>query len=77
MCMRIIESLNFSILLCKLGIQGHDGEKHTVLVTAKTEAGGKLVGLKTFRNGKFKRAVAFAAVVDGGEEDFVKQFRRL
>lgn len=38
--------------------------------TAKTEASGKLVGLKTSRNWKLKQAVALASALGG--EDFVK-----
>lgn len=46
-------------------------ETHTSFgATAKTEASGKLVGLKTSRNWKLKQAVALASALGG--EDFVK-----
>lgn len=54
------------------------GETHTSFgATTKTEAGSKLVGLKIFRNWKFKQAVGSCFCLGRGEEDFVKQFRRL
>lgn len=39
---------------------------HQFSATTKTEADGKLVGLKTYRNWKFKQAVALASAL--GEE---------
>lgn len=44
--------------------------------TTKTEVGGKLVRLKSFRNWELKQAVALASAL-GGERKTVKQFRRL
>lgn len=42
------------------------GETHTSFgANTKTEAGGKLVELKTFRNWKFKQAVALASALAG------------
>lgn len=50
---------------------------HHFGVTTETEVGGKLVGLKTFRNGKFKQVVALASALVGERRIFVKQFKRL
>lgn len=42
------------------------GETHIGFgATSKTEADGKLVELKTFRNWKFKQAVALASALGG------------
>lgn len=42
------------------------GETHTSFgATTMTEAGGKLIGFKTFRNWKFKQAVALASTLGG------------
>lgn len=47
------------------------GETHTTFgATTKTEVGGKVVGLKTFRNWKFKQSVALASAL-GGERNIL------